>query len=445
MAGGTWTAQNKIRPGVYIRFSSVPDNSLTIGERGVVTICEPLSWGPVAQVISITADMDVTTITGYPMSDPKNRFLREIFKGTNRTDPPREVLLYRPAASSGAAASATISPLTVTAKYQGARGNDISIIITELTDPADTFTVQTVVAGTIMDTQTVRTADELVPNDWVGFSGTGALTATASTPLTSGADGTVSATAYSSYLTAIEPYKFDVMIYDGTDPTVQAAMESFIQRIADEAGQYAQLVASGLTDPDSRFVINVESGATLEDGTALTPAQVCWWAGGALAGAQYNESLTYAQYPGAVSVSPVMTNAEYEEALQSGEFVLFADNGVVKVEQDINSLVTYTEDIGRVFHKNRVMRLCNTIANDLYAQFSANFIGQVNNNEDGRSRFKTVIVGYLMDIQANNGIQNFTADDVQVLPGEDIDAIVVNIAIQPLDAVEKIYLSIELQ
>lgn len=445
MAGGTWTAQNKIRPGVYIRFSSVPDNSLTIGERGVVTICEPLSWGPVAQVISVTADMDVTTITGYPMSDPKNRFLREIFKGTNRTDPPREVLLYRPAASSGAAASATISPLTVTAKYQGARGNDISIIITELTDPADTFTVQTVVAGTIMDTQTVRTADELVPNDWVGFSGTGALTATASTPLTSGADGTVSATAYSSYSTAIEPYKFDVMIYDGTDPTVQAAMESFIQRIADEAGQYAQLVASGLTDPDSRFVINVESGATLEDGTALTPAQVCWWAGGALAGAQYNESLTYAQYPGAVSVSPVMTNAEYEEALQSGEFVLFADNGVVKVEQDINSLVTYTEDIGRVFHKNRVMRLCNTIANDLYAQFSANFIGQVNNNEDGRSRFKTVIVGYLMDIQANNGIQNFTADDVQVLPGEDIDAIVVNIAIQPLDAVEKIYLSIELQ
>ena len=445
MAGGTWTAQNKIRPGVYIRFSSVPDNSLTIGERGVVTICEPLSWGPVAQVISITADTDVTTITGYPMSDPKNRFLREIFKGTNRTDPPREVLLYRPAASSGAAASATISPLTVTAKYQGARGNDISVIITELTDPADTFTVQTLVAGTIMDTQTVRTADELVPNDWVEFSGTGALTATASTPLTSGADGTVSATAYSSYLTAIEPYKFDVMIYDGTDPTVQAAMESFIQRIADEAGQYAQLVASGLTNPDSRFVINVESGATLEDGTALTPAQVCWWAGGALAGAQYNESLTYAQYPGAVSVSPVMTNAEYEEALQSGEFVLFADNGVVKVEQDINSLVTYTEDIGRVFHKNRVMRLCNTIANDLYAQFSANFIGQVNNNEDGRSRFKTVIVGYLMDIQANNGIQNFTADDVQVLPGEDIDAIVVNIAIQPLDAVEKIYLSIELQ
>lgn len=49
MAGGTWTTQNKIRPGVYIRFRSAQNTALTVGERGVVTICEPLSWGPVAQ------------------------------------------------------------------------------------------------------------------------------------------------------------------------------------------------------------------------------------------------------------------------------------------------------------------------------------------------------------------------------------------------------------
>lgn len=113
------------------------------------------------------------------------------------------------------------------------------------------------------------------------------------------------------------------------------------------------------------------------------------------------------------------------------------------VEQDINSLVTYTADIGRVFRKNRVMRLCNTIANDVYAQFSANFIGVVNNNDVGRSQFKAAIVGYLLDIQGNQGIQNFSADDVEVLAGGDIDAILVNIAIQAVDSVEKIYLTIE--
>lgn len=443
MAGGTWQSQNKIRPGVYIRFKSTAGLGLNVGERGTVTICEPMSWGPVAQVMEIEAGADMTPYTGYDITAPQNRFLNEIFKGTNRTAAPNKVLLYRPSASSSSQASATVTPLTATAKYPGARGNDISVIITELTTPADTFTVSTVVDGAIVDQQTAETVEDLAANDWVTWSGTGALTASTGEALTGGADGTVQSAAYTTYLTAIEPYKFDVMIYDGADSTVQSALIAFIKRIADEAGVYAQLVASGLTNPDSRFVVNVESGVTLSDGTQLTPAQVTWWAGGALAGAQYNESLTYATYPDAVNVSPLLANSGYEEALQAGEFVLFADNGVVKVEQDINSLVTYTTDIGEVFHKNRVMRLCNTIANDIYRQFSDSFIGVVNNNEAGRSQFKAAIVGYLLDIQAGGGIQNFSADDVTVEAGEDIDAIVVNIAIQVIDSVEKIYLTIE--
>ena len=89
------------------------------------------------------------------------------------------------------------------------------------------------------------------------------------------------------------------------------------------------------------------------------------------------------------------------------------------------------------------MRLCNTIANDIYAQFSENFIGVVNNNEVGRSRFKSAVVGYLLEVQASNGIQNFTADDVEVLSGPEIDTVVINIAIQAVDSAEKIYLTVE--
>ena len=95
---------------------------------------------------------------------------------------------------------------------------------------------------------------------------------------------------------------------------------------------YTQLVAAGLTNPDSRYVINVNSGVTLSDGTTLTPQQVTWWAGGATAGAQYNEDLTYATYPGAVDVTTKLTNSGYEQAIQNGELVLWADDGAVKVE-----------------------------------------------------------------------------------------------------------------
>lgn len=150
----------------------------------------------------------------------------------------------------------------------------------------------------------------------------------------------------------------------------------------------------------------------------------------------------YAQYPGAVS-TVMWTTDEYAKQIQTGNFVLFAEDGVVKVMQDINTLTTYTQDIGEIYRYNRTMRLCNTIANDIFKQFSASFIGQVNNNEQGRARFQAAIVGYLQQIQDNQGIQNFTPEDVEVLPGTAIDAIVVNVAIQAVGSVEKIYMTVE--
>lgn len=444
MAGGTWTSQNKSRPGVYIRFTSSRGLGITVGDRGTVTICEPMSWGPVGQVMTVAAGDDMTPYCGYDITAPQAQFINEIFKGSNRTATPNTLLLYRPTASGSAQATATTGVLTATALYPGVRGNDISIVVTDVVDEEGTFTVSTVVDGVVVDEQTGANVSDLVANDWVTWSGTGALTATTGVPLTGGLDGTVQSAAYSTYLADIEPYKFDIMIYDGDDSTVQDAMVAFIKRLADENGQYSQLVASGLTNPDSRYVINVESGVTLSSGVQLTAQQATWWVGGAEAGAKYNESLTYASYPGAISCTPVMTNAQYIAAINAGQLVFNADDNIVRIETDINSLTTFTTDITNVYRKNRVMRLCNTIANDIYQQFSQNFIGVVNNNEQGRGLFQAAIVGYLLDIQGNQGIQNFSAEDVQVFPGTDIDAIVVNVAIQAVDSAEKIYMTIEI-
>ena len=344
MPGGTWTSQNKVRPGVYIRFTSTQGLGLTVGERGVVAICEPMSWGPVGSVQTVEAGADTTPFCGYDITSPNARFLQQIFLGTNRTAGANKVLLYRPSASGSAQAKATAGVLTATALYPGVRGNAISIVITEEADE-ETFTVTTVVDGSAVDEQTgIAVVSDLEPNAWVSWSGTGAVTATAGTDLSGGSDGTVETAAYSAFLGVIEPYQFDILIYDGGDATVQAAMTSFVQRMNEENGQYCQLVAANLTNPDSRYVVNVMSPVTLSDGTELTAQQVCWWVGGAEAGAMYNESLTNATYPNAVSTT-MMTNAQYIAALNAGQLVLSADNGRVYVEQDINSLVTYTTDI----------------------------------------------------------------------------------------------------
>ena len=57
-AGGTFTVQNKTRPGIYFRFRSKNGQNLTIGDRGVVAIPEPLSWGPTATVIELDSGAD---------------------------------------------------------------------------------------------------------------------------------------------------------------------------------------------------------------------------------------------------------------------------------------------------------------------------------------------------------------------------------------------------
>ena len=67
---GTWTSQNKVLPDVYIRFTSNQGLGLTVGERGTVTICEPMSWGPVAQVMTVESGADTTPFCGYDITSP---------------------------------------------------------------------------------------------------------------------------------------------------------------------------------------------------------------------------------------------------------------------------------------------------------------------------------------------------------------------------------------
>lgn len=442
---GNWTSQNKVIPGVYFRFKSTQQTGVAVSDRGVVAICEPLSWGPVSKVNAINVGDDPTALIGYGITAAAARFLREMFKGTNRTNGAKTVLLYRPPASSSASATVTVGNLTATAKYPGARGNDITIVVTAEPD-AETFTVDTIVDGDVVDEQVgIATVAGLIANAWVTWGGTGALTATTGSALTGGANGTVSNTAYASFLTAIEPYHFDVLAYDGTDSTVIAAFESFIVEQNETDGIYCQLVlANAPSGPDSRYTINVASTATMDDGTTLTAAQVVWWAAGAIAGATYNESLTNATFPGAVTTDK-LTTPQFVAALNTGKFVLAEENGRVYVVQDINSLVTFTPDIGEVYRYNKTVRLCNTVANDLSAEFSTNYLGIVPNNEQGRSMFKAAIVGYLLDIQGNQGIQGFSAEDVTVEQGDNINAVVITIALHPVGTAEKIYITISME
>lgn len=441
MAGGTWTGQNKVQPGVYINTRSKSSIVPNVGDRGIVAIAEPLSWGPLGKVQAITPGEDLRPYIGYDITAEKAMFLREMMKGSDTTPGPREILLYRPG-KGGKKASVTVGGLTVSALHEGTRGNSISIAVQAIPDGESEYDVSTAVDGAIVDEQRVTGIGGLSANGWVAFSGTGELTATAGAPLADGADPTVSTADYASFLAALEPYQFDIVVYDGEDSTVIQAFAAFVKRISDSLGKKCQAVMAMAQGCDSEWVISVNNGVRLSDGTGLTAQQATWWLGGAEAGALYNDSLTYAQYPGAMEASPKLTDKQVTEAIQSGEIVFIDTFGRVKVCTDINTLTSFSAEKGKEYSKNRVMRVLNQICNDVYGHFSNYYIGKADNNDTGRNLLKGWLVGYLNEMQANGGIQNFESTDVEVLAGKSVDSVAVNAAIQPVDSIEKIYMTV---
>jgi hypothetical protein len=463
MAGGTWDAQNKLQPGVYINFKSSPKALLAAGERGIVAIARDLSWGEPGAITRVGSPQEALGKLGYDIFSGRMRFLREIFMGTASTPGASGALVYRLPQPGAKAAAVTAGGLTATARFPGARGNDIAIAVTPDPDTETqeqgkyaVFTVETLVDGLVADSQRAGsfasapdcapgTAGDLEDNAWVRFSG-GALEPAAGAPLSGGLDWkdapAAPAAGHAAFLQALEAEPFNVVAYDGDDAAVKQGYANFVKRRIAEHGLYSQAVMPDCAQLDSEAAISVGNGLALAGGETLDAAEACWWVAGATAGAANYQSLTYAAHPGAEDVRGALSPQQLDDAVRRGELVFFKEYGEAKVLSDINTLTTLTPEKSRAFCKNRTIRVLQSIANDLRKTYSLHYVSKVDNNELGRSRFKVAAIEYIMSLQANNAVQNFSPDDIEVLPGAEADAVAVSLAIQPVDSIEKIYMTV---
>ena len=435
MAGGTWTSQNKVRPGAYINFKGVSAVATSLGTRGIVTLPLPMSWGAqITELLSTElASGNSLELIGYNLSALEAQVYREALKNCYKA------IIYR-VDSGGVKASATIGNLTATAKYAGIIGNSISVSIVA---NGTKFDVYTFVDGVQKDKQTaLELASEVLDNVWVDFTGTLALAANAGTSLEDGTNGTVTNDNYTAYLSAIQSYNWNTMGLPVDNDTVAAAVVTFIQAQRDTYGKKVQAVLYDY-DCDYEGIISVDQGYKTLDETVAATTFVAYMAG-LTAGSEINQSNTYRVIEGAVEVVGPKTDAQIEAALGLGKLVLsYRMDGAIVIEQDINTLHTFTVEKPYSFSKNRVLRVLDGINNQLSLDFQTNYIGKLSNNADGRNLYKVSIIGYLLKLQAAEAIQNFNSEtDVSVGAGEAIDSVVVDIAIQPVDSMEKVYMTV---
>ncbi len=248
-------------------------------------------------------------------------------------------------------------------------------------------------------------------------------------------------------LSVLKTVNFNVLCYpyDGEDYNGnKSIIQTWVKTMREEEGLKIQAILANY-GADNEGIINVTQGVKLSDETELTAAQTTAWVAGITAGANINQSNTGRKYAGAIDVIPRKTKTEMETAITNGEFVLKVDTAQnVTAVYDINSLTTITPEKGKQFTKNRVIRTIDGINNDIVEIFESNYVGKVNNNEDGRSLLRATLIEYFNELQRLNAIKNFAPEDVTVSPGVDSDVVVIDCYIQPVDSVEKIYITVNL-
>ncbi|HIW31937.1 MAG TPA: phage tail sheath family protein [Candidatus Paenibacillus intestinavium] len=441
MAGGQWVAQNKVRPGVYINYKARPQPLGSLGDRGIAAYPADLPWGDPNNVIVLEASEyadNALKLLGFSPSDARIRHI------TAAVGQASTVLIYRLGGAGAVKATVVHEALTITAKWGGTRGNDLKVIIQSNIDNVDAFDVITLLDGNEVDTQLVESIDALQANDFVVWSGTGVITATAGVALTGGVDGTNSGEDLSDALSAFEGYQFNVLGVPLDDSTSKQLVVAYVKRQRDEEGKKIQAVLVNQPLADYEGIISLRNGVVTSDGLQVTPTSLVWEIAAMQAAANVNESLTYTAIPNAVDAFPRLTNSETIAALRAGELVITSLNGTAVIEQDINTLTSFTPDRSRAFSKNRVMRVLDSIGNDVKRIFDAFYIGKVSNNADGRALLEAELVSYLLTLQGLGAIQNFDSQtDVSVAAGADVDSVVIELSIRPVDSIEKIYMTVE--
>lgn len=453
MAGGTFkTTNEKVLPGAYINVASTKQSVLASeSDRGTVfTVIQGTNWGDTG-VTEVNATSDFRGLFGAEITDAVLAGLFWILRAAPKA------LVFNLNSGAKASASIEVLPWSFGATHPGTVGNNITVIATPDFNTVGRYTVQTLLGTDVVDTQSIAKASELKTNAYIVPTVTNAaiaddgleLLSVLETPVTVSLSGGTTDPASESIdglIEAIETSEFNVITAAGQAATagIHKLFATKAINLREDEGKKVQAVVPTIEDydPDHEGVIIVANGVKLADGTVLEATVAAGYVAGATASAEANVSLTYRAFPDAVDAVPRFNRDIRTAKLNYGQMVFISERGAVKIESDINSLHTPTITKDKSFSKNRVLRVLDEIANNTRTVWEDNFIGDVTNDSDGRDLFKADRAQFLSELQASGAIQNFETDDITVLAGEDKDTIIVNVAVQPTDAMEKLYMTV---
>ncbi|WJY27476.1 phage tail sheath subtilisin-like domain-containing protein [Sporosarcina trichiuri] len=434
MAGGNWETQNKVLNGAYVNFESNDLVATGLDSRGTEVIPLTADWGETGKFIRVSPNTDFVKTFGVPLSGLLP--IQEAFKATG------DVLVYN-LSGAGEKATATSGTFTATAAHGGAAGNKIVVKFTKALDGTDT--VKTYFDGVEKDKQEVASADALVANDYVTFTGALPL-ADATLTLAGGTTAQATNESYTAFAAGLDTQRFKTIALGTDDDTVKLLMSLKVKQWREQEGKNVTLITNVYNAADFEGVVSVKNGVYV-GGTFIPAKDAVYWYAGAYANAITN-SLTYAEYPGATDVEE-LTFDEKVQAIQKGHVIFIYDAGAdgvdrIVVESDINTFRSFTPQKNQDFRKGKIVRQMDIVSNNVQHIWSRFFIGKVDNNEDGRNLFKGQVMKVILDPMVTRGaIEPYDPAELDFQQGATKDAVLARMGLKFNDAMEKLYMTVD--
>lgn len=421
MAGAVFqVGEHKIRPGTYVRVESTGASPSAAVPQGVVATLFRSSWGLLGEPVVLENEPAALSVFSGGTADA----IQENFRGGCR-----QVVGYR-LGTGGAKAtvllqdSASTDVVKLEALYEGARGNNFTATIRDsLTDETkrelllyEGVTLRQTARfakGTGEPTALAEAISES-SSPWITATkiadGDGVLAVTTQAPFSGGEDPTVTGEDYSAGLSAIEAKDWDVLCVDTDDTITHATVQAYIGRVTNEGKRVLTVVgeptnsvpfATRLTNArafNDPAVIYVANGFKGSDGVTREGYKAAARVAGMVAAAQVTDSLTHAVVNNATDLAGALTNAEIEQAIQSGALVFtMSAQKQVQIESGINTFVTPTKDMDAGWKKIRRVKTRYNVIDRITMDWDL-LVGKVDNDKDGRGALIAAAQGVINDM-----------------------------------------------
>lgn len=465
MAGSVFqVGEQKVRPGVYVRVTSIGEPQETTAPQGIVAALFRASWGPLGEVVHLeNADAVIDVFGSAGTVDTA----LEAFRGGCR-----RVVAYRLGTGGGKALlnlqdTESTNVVKIEAKYEGARGNNFAVTVRDsLTDAAKselllyegTTLRQTIVFAkgsgepqALVDAVTASNSPYIKATKTA--EGSGVLASVTQQSLTGGQDPTVNGESYSEGLSAIEAIDWNVLAVDTEDTATHAVVQTYIDRVRNEGKRVLGVVgeptsvllatrlanARAFNDPAIIYVANGFKGS---DGLIREGYKAAARVAGMVASAQITESLTHYVVRGATELAGALTNAEIEQAINSGALVFtMSAQKQVHIEYGINTFVIPTADMDAGWKKIRRVRTRDSLMERIASTWDP-LIGKINNSPDGRATLIAAAQGIINQMVAEGALlQGTIFEDPNNPPVGDSAWFVVQV--DDLDSAEKVYIAFQ--